>query len=149
MEMTDYLQETSLLPRNELIDIMFDFESKSISDFNGSSIAKGLPLNHHFANGQYAREIFLEKGIVATGAVHKFDHISVISKGKVAVLSTTEGFNIYEAPCTFSSPACTKRLIMTFEDTHWTTLHNTNTTNIDDLFNELTCNDKDFCKEVI
>ena len=143
-------KEISKLNVSEKVDAIFNFESALMDLIPGSEqAARDLALNHHFCNGQYAREIFLPRGILATGRVHRFDHISTISKGKVAVISSTEGYQTYEAPCTFASKAGTKRIVLPIEDTYWTTFHITNTKNVDDLFDEITHNNQRFCKETI
>ena len=99
---------------------------------SGGNVAQELPLTHHINNGLYAREIFLPGGIVLTGKVHNFDHLSVLSKGKVTVL-TAEGLETLEAPCTWHSKAGTKRLIYVHEDTIWTTFHVTDKKTVPEL----------------
>lgn len=87
------------------------------------------PVKHHFAPGAYAREITLPAGVVIVGKLHRHEHISVISKGRVAVL-TDAGKQVLQAPCTFISPAGVKRVVMALEETVWTTVHITNETDL-------------------
>ena len=86
-------------------------------------------LTHHFAPivddygcGTYARELFMPKGTVIVGKIHKLPHLNIISKGKLVVL-TEKGKEVFEAPCTFVSPAGLKRAGYIEEDTVWTTIH--------------------------
>jgi len=60
-----------------------------------------MPVKHHFANkgtphGTYARELFIPKGTVLTGKIHKFEQINIMSKGDISVL--TEDGRLLEAP---------------------------------------------------
>ena len=74
------------------------------------------PVTHRFVNGVYAREIFLPKGSITAGRIHKTDHVSVISMGAVEVITdylhTGEvDCSVHIAPATFTSPAGTKRMV--------------------------------------
>lgn len=90
-----------------------------------------IPVEHHFAPGNYARECFLPAGSVVIGKVHRHSHVNIISKGKVTV-ATSEGLHEYEAPLTFISEAGAKRALIVHEDTVWTTVH-PNPTDTQDL----------------
>ena len=87
------------------------------------------PLKHHFTEGNYAREIFIPKGIVIVGKIHKHPHVNVISKGKCLV-ATEEGIEELEAPLTFISKKGIKRVILAIEDVIWTTVHPTDETDL-------------------
>jgi len=132
-----------------MIDKIFMLEDFLIKNVKTSQEeAENLPVDHHLCDGQYAREIFIPANHVVTGRVHKFDHISVISRGKITV-ATPEGMSTYEAPITFASKKGTKRAAYAHEDTLWTTFHCTNKTNIDDIVDELTFNNIEDCKKLI
>jgi hypothetical protein len=81
-----------------------------------------LPVNHHFAQGLYARELFIPKGTVLTGKIHRFEQINIISQGEISVL-TEDGIVRIKAPYTLVSPPGTKRVGYAHEDTVWTTIH--------------------------
>lgn len=87
---------------------------------------------HYFSFGLYAREILIPKGTVLTGKIHKTEHINVISKGDISVL-TEQGIKRIKAPCTIVSPPGTKRVGYAHEDTVWTTFHATEETDLDKL----------------
>lgn len=93
--------------------------------------ARQVELKHTFAPGVYAREVFLPKGIVVVGKIHKHEHLNFISKGKVTVFTEAGGEEVLEAPLTMVSPAGTKRLVIAHEDTIWTTVHLTSETDLD------------------
>ena len=99
--------------RQDIIDLenaMREFESVEIET------------RHYFSDGLYAREIFIPKGTLLTGKIHKREHINIVSKGKIAVV-TEFGRKVIEAPCTFIAPPGTKRAGLALEDTVWTTVH--------------------------
>lgn len=79
---------------------------------------------HWFAEGMYAREIFIPKGAVLTGKIHKTEHINVVLQGDISV-ATEEGIKRIRAPLVFVAPAGTKRAGYAHEDTIWITFHAT------------------------
>lgn len=79
-------------------------------------------LTHHFANGLYAREAILEKGTLGVTAIHEEQNISVMAKGKIAVI-TENGHQILEGPKVFTTPSGTRRFILVLEDTLFVTVH--------------------------
>ena len=93
-------------------------------------------LTHYFADGIYARELFLPAGALLVGKIHKTTHINIISKGKISV-ATENGSEIIEAPATIVSPPGTKRAGYVIEDTVWTTIHGSHETDLEVLEKEL------------
>ena len=96
-------------------------------------------LTHHFAPivddygcGTYARELFMPKGTVIVGKIHRESHVNIISKGKV-VVHTENGKETLQAPHTFISPAGIKRAVYIEEDTIWTTIHLTKNLGVENL----------------
>ena len=77
---------------------------------------------HYFADGLYAREIFIPKGTILTGKIHRTEHLNIISKGDISVM-TEHGIKRIKAPCTMVSKPGTKRVGYAHEDTVWTTIH--------------------------
>lgn len=84
---------------------------------------------HRFAKGLYAREITIPAGTLLTGKVHKEQHMNVISKGRITVL-TENGLETISAPATIVSPPGTKRIGYAHEETVWTTIHATEETDV-------------------
>lgn len=95
------------------------------------------PVRHIFAPGIYAREMTIPAGVVLTGAVHRTEHLNIVSKGRITV-STDDGMKEVRAPYTFVSKPGTKRVGYAHEETVWTTIHATTTTDLDELVEELT-----------
>jgi quercetin dioxygenase-like cupin family protein len=96
-----------------------------------------LPLKHHFADGIYAREMFLPAGALITGAVHKTKHMCILSQGRVRV-ATDDGPVELVAPATLIAYPGAKRAIYALEDSVWTNIHATTETDLDKLVEELT-----------
>jgi len=87
------------------------------------------PLTHHFVPMDkkygcyvYGREIFLPKGVIAIGKIHRHPHLNFILKGKVSV-NTEFGKQYLTAPCVFISEPGLKRAVLAEEDTIWVTVH--------------------------
>jgi len=80
------------------------------------------PLNHIFTTGVYAREMFIPKGTVIIGKIHRHAHLNFISVGDVTVL-TKDGLQRITGPWTMVSTEGTKRALYAHEDTVWTTIH--------------------------
>jgi len=95
-----------------------------------------IPVTHHFSKGIYAREITAPAGVIMTGMVHKHEHLNIMSKGEVSVL-TEDGIKRFKAPCTFVSQPGTKRIGYVHEEMVWTTIHATNETDLEKLETEL------------
>lgn len=98
--------------------------------------AKELPLEHFICNKTYTRQITLPKDMLLTGKVHNFDHVSILSKGEVSIM-TDEGITRIKAPATWISKAGTKRLIYVHEKTIWATIHQSEHAEIEQLENEI------------
>lgn len=80
-----------------------------------------IEARHYFAPGLYAREITIPKDTLATSKIHLFEHIDIISKGEISVL-TDEGIKRIKAPATFVSKPGLKRIGYAHEETVWTSI---------------------------
>lgn len=81
-----------------------------------------MPPQHHFAHGIYGREVFIPKGTVLVGKIHRFEHLNFIMKGDISVM-TEHGIKRVVGPCVLKSSAGIKRAGYTHEDTIWITVH--------------------------
>lgn len=95
-----------------------------------------IKTTHYFSDGIYAREIFIPKGTLLVGKIHKTQHLNICSQGEISVL-TENGMQRIKAPFTMSCPPGTKRIGYAHENTVWTTIHGTHETDLDALENEL------------
>ncbi len=85
---------------------------------------------HYFSNGVYAREIFIPKGSLVIGKIHKFQNLNIMSQGRGVVLSI-DGSKEISAPYTVVSSAGVKRAYFAHEDTTWTTILGTHEIDVD------------------
>lgn len=88
-----------------------------------------LPVFHHFAKGVYGRELFIPKGTVLTGKIHKHANLNVLVCGDLSVL-TEAGIVRVRPPFITVSPAGTKRIAYAHEDSIWLTVHGTDETDV-------------------
>lgn len=86
---------------------------------------------HRFAHGLYSREVTLPAGTTATGLIHGQEHICIISKGRVLVV-TDSGAQEYTAPATLVVPRGRKNCVHAIEETVWTTVHATRAKSVAD-----------------
>lgn len=77
---------------------------------------------HRFAHGLYSREVTLPEGCTAIGHRHAQEHICIISKGRVLVVSE-DGTEEIAAPATLIVPRGRKNCVHALEQTVWTTVH--------------------------
>ncbi len=112
---------SELINNADIKNKILNFENVLLSLEESQKIQ--LHITHFHANGIYAREMKMPKGIVLTGAIHKYDHICVLNIGKICVVDEFEGSRILEAPCTFVSKAGVKRAFEALEDSVFTTFH--------------------------
>ena len=90
------------------------------------------PLKHTFADGCYIRELFMPKGMLFVTKIHKIKHPYFLLKGDCEIL-TEDGVKRIKGPFHGITPAGTKRVIFTHEDTIWVTVHVTTKTDIDEI----------------
>lgn len=103
--------------------------NKMIEDGVIESTLEACTVQHYFSPKDenygcctYAREMFIPKGTLIIGKIHRHQHLNIISKGKVVVY-TEFGEKHLEGPVTFVSEIGLKRSVFAIEDTLWTTIH--------------------------
>lgn len=96
-----------------------------------------LPIQHHFADGVYGREMFVPAGAAFTGKVHKKEHMSILLSGEMLIKTTTGGSDRIIAPCMFISPPNTKKAGFAVTDCTFMTVHGTHERDIDKIEAEL------------
>jgi hypothetical protein len=94
------------------------------------------PVWHFFAPGLYARKMLIRKGTVLTGAVHKTEHLAIVS-GDIEVTTDDGVRRITDAHFIFTSKPGAKRAGFAHADTFFTTVHATTETDLDRLLEEL------------
>ena len=91
-----------------------------------------IPVTHHFSDGIYGREIFIPKGTLFTGKIHKQTDLSCCLSGLCEIL-TPHGWVKCETGDVILSRKGTKPLARALEDTRWMTSHATTLTDLDEL----------------
>ena len=84
--------------------------------------AEDFNTTHHFESGIYMRELFIPKGIVLTGKIHKTAHMNILSQGKLTVW-TEDGMKTLTASTVIKSQPGIKRVGYAHEDSVWITVH--------------------------
>lgn len=80
------------------------------------------PLKHYFSKGMYVREIFMPKGALVIGKIHRTEHPNVVSKGRLMVASERD-VRMVEAPYLYISQPGIQKVLLILEDTVWSTFH--------------------------
>ena len=80
------------------------------------------PVHDEYGCCTYSRQMFIPKGTVIVGKIHKHQHHNFIMQGKVSV-ATEFGKKYFTAPCVFISETGLKRAVFAEEDTIWVTVH--------------------------
>lgn len=89
------------------------------------------PISHYFAPGVYVRQMVLPAGVVGIGRKHRHEHVTLIQKGRVALLLPGNIVQEYAPPDTFTAPPGHK-VFYALEDTVFVNVH-PNPDNIRDL----------------
>lgn len=104
----------------EMRDAIFALEKAIIEE--GRNVAEAIVTKHHFAPGVYMREIEIPAGMVVTGAIHKTEHLNLLTKGRLAVW-TEDGMKVLDAPQIIKSYPGIKRVGYAHTDSIWVTVH--------------------------
>lgn len=94
-----------------------------------------LQTRHELSGGVYARTILIPAGTVLTGARHKKDHVNIVF-GDITV-STDDGMKRITGYNVIPTKAGMKRVGFAHADTAWTTVCQTELTDIEEIENEL------------
>ena len=81
-------------------------------------------ITHHFSDGLYAKEIAVPAGMAVLKHTHDFSHLSVLAKGKVAVMKG-EDVEIISAPACIEIKAGVVHGVKAIEDCVWFCIHAT------------------------
>lgn len=90
------------------------------------------PVTHHFAPGQYTREVKLPAGALVIGHHQNFEHLNVFVKGRVAMRNEDGTFTEMKAPMVFvGKPG--RKIGFIYEDVVWLNVYVTKETDIEKL----------------
>lgn len=140
MDLVEYMLEQAVQPTvEETRSSILKFE-QMIRDLPSTLPPESCPVRHVFAPGVYVREMTIPEGTVLVGKIHRTEHINIISKGAIKVLSE-DGVHVVTAPCTFVSKPGIKRVGYALDDTVWSTVHVTNETDLSKIEREVIAED--------
>lgn len=93
---------------------------------------------HYFAPGLYMREIMIPKGATLTGQIHLTEHLCILSKGEVKVMTENGIVHIKASSVVHSMPGM-KRVLHAIEESVWINVHynptnETDVEKIEDLY---------------
>ena len=89
-----------------------------------------IKTTHYYAPQIYMRQIFIPRGTLLTGKIHKTEHLNILSQGIMTVW-TDEGMKKLKASTVIKSKPGIKRVGYAHEDSVWITVHH-NPDNIKD-----------------
>lgn len=95
-----------------------------------------IPVEHLFSEGLYSRRMFVPKGVMWTGKIHKKGHICILLSGDMTIISAEQSQR-YTAPAVFQSYPGVKRAGYAHEDSVFMTVHATTETDIAKIEAEL------------
>lgn len=81
-------------------------------------------ITHHFSDGLYAKEAVFPAGTAIMKHTHDFSHLSILAKGKVAVLVGSE-IEVYDAPKCIEIKAGITHGVKAITDCVWFCIHAT------------------------
>lgn len=123
----------SLPPRDQIAKIVSEMLQATGSHVN-------LPVVNSFAKGMYIRTMFIPKGALIAGKIHKQECINICAQGDISILTETGSMRVV-APFNIVSPAGTQKVGFAHEDTTWINVFLTDETDIDVLERELVLSD--------
>lgn len=90
------------------------------------------PVDHFTAPGMIARRIEIPAGTVVTGAVHKIEHLIVIAKGRLRIVTDAGTRDVAAGDVITCHPGM-KNAVTALEDSAWVNLFATDETDPDRL----------------
>ena len=132
-------------------DLLVGFESKCIAEHRASLADLEINLKdnfdhielepeHYFADGLYARELFIPAGTTIVGKIHKTSYLNVLLKGKITI-STDNGPETLEAPAIMVGSPNDKKGGYAHTDCVWLNIHGTKETDLEKIENEVITKD--------
>lgn len=133
---------------NELVKAITRDQINAWEEIARTAPQVDLRVEHHFSFGVYSKTIYIPRGIILTGYIHKFENLNILSKGKMLV-SIDNKMEIVEAPFIVVSPPNTKRIAEALEDSVWTTILGTQEKDINVIESEFIAHNEEEYLEFI
>jgi quercetin dioxygenase-like cupin family protein len=119
---------------------IYDMQALLAKSSSNDSVASSSSLVHRFTPGIYAREYTMSAGTIIAGQRHHKEHLVFVLEGYSTVY-TENGREEIIGPCTFISPAGTKRVLVNHTKAVWTTVHFTTSCSVEEAEAELIINE--------
>lgn len=103
------------------------FEKEMVKAPNFQEIK--LFVKYYSCCGIFTGELFIPKGCIFTGKIHKFDNLNVLTKGDISV-SIDNKIERIVGPKVITAPAGVRRIFRAHEDSIWMTFHATKETDV-------------------
>lgn len=101
-----------------------------------------MPVTHECVDGMYIRRLFIPKGTLIVGRVHKLSCINVVEQGDISIL-TESGSKRVQSGFLIASPAGLQKVGFAHEDTVFTNVFRTDETDPDKLEDIIACDSHD------
>lgn len=92
----------------------------------------GLPVDHLSCDGMLTRTMFIPKGTLAVGKIHKLDCINIVAKGDISIL-TENGSGRMVGGQQAISPAGIQKFVFANEDTIFINVFRTDETRLEHI----------------
>lgn len=122
--------------RKEYRSKVVEFEQR-VSQMEGVQFGNCFPLVHKFADGLYVRQITVPAQTLTVTKIHRQTHPFFILKGTVSIL-TEDGVKKITAPFSGITKSGTKRVIWHHDEVVLTTVHRTDSLDVDEIESEVT-----------
>ena len=107
-------------------------ELEALMKTHPDQIGQQEGVTHHFAPGNYGREIVMEAGTLVVGKLHKHAHLNFLLEGQCSVV-TEHGREDLVAPRVWVSEPGIKRAVYNHTRVRWVTVHPTEETDIEKI----------------
>jgi hypothetical protein len=129
------LAETNHLPeahrRREILNYIADVERWMLKQPQAE-----FAMGHQFVDGIYVRTMTVPAGVTLSGAWHNRECLTLAHTGTISVL-TVDGVKVITGPQMFIAPKGVRRLGFTHTEITWSTIHRTDSTDLDEVESEL------------
>jgi len=120
---------------------------KQIMDLKDKMLAlehgqEEMPVEHFLMNGFYTRKLFIKKGTLLVGKIHKKACINIVASGDISVM-TESGSKRVQAGYVQETPAWIQKVGYAHEDTVFINVFQTDETDIEKIEAEIACESYD------
>lgn len=102
------------------------------------SSQKEFEVTHHVSDGVYTRKLFIPKGQLLVGKIHKKSCMNIVAMGDITVITETGSARV-KAGYTVQSPAGLMKIGYAHEDTIFINVFRTDETDIQKIEAEIAC----------